>query len=520
MSFRDQVNALRKFRRGETNCLFATTVAEEGIDIPDCDLVIRFDLYKSVIQYIQSKGRARQKHSRYISMLEEGNLMDLRRLKQASRDASALRQFCSILPADRKVQDDDDGHTGAASRAQAELLNQRVLEIPSTKARLTPLSSIGVLFKFVSSLPAEDNQFQKPEYIMTHLGTLFRAEVILPDTSPVKAVSGYPQRSKQLARGSAAFEACQELIQQKHINDHLQPTFVKRLPAMRNARLAVSENKKAEYNMRIKPNMWSRISAEDGSPCRLYATAIILEDCPRASCPLAILSRDSLPALPTIPLFFSKHKASKAHLLQSETCILVSEAQVHTLTAYTLKIFSDIFSKDFDVSQAQLPYFIAAVLLMETSPSKFTPGIQWTSMENALKTPYLDWQGKPEAFFHDKFVVDPYDGGRKMVLRGINNQLRPSDPTPIGVPKHRTHSYRFVPPIIKEYSNSLWLKARLRAKWRDDQPVVNADMLSLRRNLLDDRFIDAEVESRIYIILEPLMVSSVCSPSLVDLPVF
>lgn len=46
MFFRDQVLTLQRFRRDETNCLFTTQVAE-GIDIPECDLIIRFDLYDS-----------------------------------------------------------------------------------------------------------------------------------------------------------------------------------------------------------------------------------------------------------------------------------------------------------------------------------------------------------------------------------------------------------------------------------------------------------------------------------------
>jgi len=41
-SFRDQMVTLSKFRQGKLNCLIATSVAEEGLDIPDCSLVIRF----------------------------------------------------------------------------------------------------------------------------------------------------------------------------------------------------------------------------------------------------------------------------------------------------------------------------------------------------------------------------------------------------------------------------------------------------------------------------------------------
>ncbi|KAH0547716.1 hypothetical protein FGG08_000206 [Glutinoglossum americanum] len=41
VSFRQQVVTLISFRKGILNCLFATSVAEEGLDIPDCNLVVR-----------------------------------------------------------------------------------------------------------------------------------------------------------------------------------------------------------------------------------------------------------------------------------------------------------------------------------------------------------------------------------------------------------------------------------------------------------------------------------------------
>ena len=48
----------------------STNVAEEGLDISLCNVVLRFDLSKSVRSYIQSGGRARMKNSKYILMLQ------------------------------------------------------------------------------------------------------------------------------------------------------------------------------------------------------------------------------------------------------------------------------------------------------------------------------------------------------------------------------------------------------------------------------------------------------------------
>jgi endoribonuclease Dicer len=48
---------MRKFRLGENNLIVALSSLEELKDIPDCNLVIRFDVPTNYRSYIQSKVR-------------------------------------------------------------------------------------------------------------------------------------------------------------------------------------------------------------------------------------------------------------------------------------------------------------------------------------------------------------------------------------------------------------------------------------------------------------------------------
>lgn len=502
--------ALVRFKRGEINCLFATQVAEEGIDIPECDFIIRFDLYDSAIQYIQSKGRARQAQSTYISMLEHGNINHLRRLKQATRDANALRRFCSALPADRKIQDDVD----LSSAADDEHISQKVWEIEETGARLTYISSLEVLAKFVASL--SNDAMDTPEYVVTfaYARKRFLATVVLPDSSPFKSMTGHPQRNKQLARCSAAFEACVELIKKKYINSHLQPTLSRRLPAMRNARLALSSNKKENYPMRVKPDMWSQLGPQ--VPTELFQAVLVLDGpaaVGRPTSPLLLLTRRQLPALKPTMLYFDKGSTSTVRLLPSPVSFKVSPEQVEALTDFTLTVFTDVFSKEYDAGPEEIPYFLAPVSALEAGGPA---NIDWELLEMLAHAEPPSWRDKPADFFDNKLVMDPWDGSRKFIIHGINENLKPYDPVPPGAPMPKSRAYKLGDRTIAEYSNSLTIKSRRRQQWSADQPVVDAELLPLRRNFLDEHSVAEASDMRCWLILEPLRISKVCESSFIS----
>ena len=62
----EQEDMLHEFAKGNCNLLVCTSVLEEGLDVTSCDLVVGFTGVKSLIQFIQMRGRARQIGSKFI----------------------------------------------------------------------------------------------------------------------------------------------------------------------------------------------------------------------------------------------------------------------------------------------------------------------------------------------------------------------------------------------------------------------------------------------------------------------
>lgn len=68
-----QAQILDKFRRGEFNVLIATSVGEEGIDIPATDMVLFYEPVPSEIRSIQRKGRTgRARAGRVVVLMAKG----------------------------------------------------------------------------------------------------------------------------------------------------------------------------------------------------------------------------------------------------------------------------------------------------------------------------------------------------------------------------------------------------------------------------------------------------------------
>lgn len=100
---KQQVEIIEQFKAGDYNVLVATSVAEEGLDIPSTDLVLFYEPIPSEIRSIQRKGRTGRKHEgRVVVLVTKGTRDEAYYWSSLSREKkmqSNMKQLQEAMPA-------------------------------------------------------------------------------------------------------------------------------------------------------------------------------------------------------------------------------------------------------------------------------------------------------------------------------------------------------------------------------------------------------------------------------------
>ncbi|KAJ7353981.1 hypothetical protein OS493_030827 [Desmophyllum pertusum] len=102
MAWKDEQEVLlKKFRSGVTKLLICTSVLEEGLDVPECNLVVRFEGAATLRALVQSRGRAsRRSDSKFVVICnekEENDSKDLL-LKEQNMEEAIGRLMVNKTP--------------------------------------------------------------------------------------------------------------------------------------------------------------------------------------------------------------------------------------------------------------------------------------------------------------------------------------------------------------------------------------------------------------------------------------
>ncbi|KAI6138924.1 hypothetical protein BKA82DRAFT_3009633 [Pisolithus tinctorius] len=227
MGLARQQDTVRMFREGELNLLIATSVAEEGLDFPACDLVIRFDPLHHMVGYVQSRGRARTKSSSFVIMVQAGHTAHL----------SRYTMFQSSEPELKRVYQTREGPTRPTSPGMSSDSEEGELEeddpedlavreryiVPSTGAVLTYGSAIGLINYLCSLIPHDAYTPPPTPKYSGDYATVLELPASLPLPIDKLVYRGPPRHSKREAKRAVAFLAVKTLHKLDVFDDYLLP---------------------------------------------------------------------------------------------------------------------------------------------------------------------------------------------------------------------------------------------------------------------------------------------------------
>lgn len=221
-----QEEVMRKFRTKELNLLVSTAALEGGIELPRCNLVIRFTPSTTYKSYVQSKAKARSHQAKFVHLVDP-NYRD-----EFERNFCAFKGIEKILF--NRCQHQQKLHSSHAlpDPSMADSSQPPYQADPSTgeSATVTMTTAIKTINRYCAKLPSDTFTHLAPKCSIEVIegdevgSKMFRASLKLPINSPIKrVVKGPLMLSIQLAKMAVALEMSKVLHQSGELDDNLQP---------------------------------------------------------------------------------------------------------------------------------------------------------------------------------------------------------------------------------------------------------------------------------------------------------
>ncbi|XP_025264753.1 endoribonuclease Dicer isoform X1 [Camponotus floridanus] len=215
---------LQRFKTGSSNCIVATDIVDEGIDVPNCTLIIRYDLPMDFRGYVQSKGRARHSSSNYIVLMPDDDRTFLERYKNYIHTEIQLKKSLMGQSDLRMLPTDND----ISSHLYVSEIKPYVVKRNNIESCITEISAINVVNMYCNTLMKSKFVHLVPIWKLDEVKNddriLFQISLKLPSISPVKTeISGDVMKTRDSAKRSAAMKTCIKLHQLGALTDNLLP---------------------------------------------------------------------------------------------------------------------------------------------------------------------------------------------------------------------------------------------------------------------------------------------------------
>ncbi|KAE8573160.1 Putative dicer-1 [Halyomorpha halys] len=507
---RKQEDVLKRFRLRECNLVIATSVLEEGIDLPKCNLIVRYDPVPNYKSHAYSKGRAKHQFSYYISIIEE-DMIDkylkiyaqyictekllLKRIstpEASDQEESEANAYTNAIPPYKPLEN----CPGVNMASSIMLVNKYCAKLPSdTFTRLTPTWSIGeVLFE------------GKLMYYCT---------VRLPINSPVKQdIVGHPMPSKVLSRRIAALETCRLLHERGELDDNLEPIGKESFnagfeeedlpPISWDPNLPrPGTTKSRQYYYKRIANCLNNCRPVVGVDCYFYNIDMVLT-CPLpeeqntrgrklhppelASQAFGILTLKEIPKVCPFPIFTRSGEVQVSLKLCSSS-INLSERHVETIATFLNFNFTSVlrlqkYLMSFDPQAKENSFFIVPTKKDDNGISQ----VDW----DFLEVIYKRRDESPHSISDEErkgFAFDPEKYNDAVVMPWYRNQDQPQYFYVAEICYHLNPKSGFPGSFYKTFEDYYLKKYGIQIQ-NTAQPLLDVDHTSARLNFLTPRYVN------------------------------
>ncbi|XP_071644928.1 endoribonuclease Dicer-1 [Temnothorax longispinosus] len=519
MEHRKQEEVLKRFRIHECNLLIATSILEEGIDIPKCNFVMRYDFPKNYQSYVQCKSRARAMDALHILLVpQEASNEFIWQLAQYQYIEKTLLLKCS----NKELTEDEENE---ADMYAAMIPHYKPLD-GDDAPKVTFNSAISLVNRYCAKLPSDTFTRLTPEWnietVNVHDMVMYICFLRLPINSPLKyVVTSYPMPNRAMARRMAALQMCIDLHRGNEIDDNLLPIGKENfkakpedaeVPALPDeSRADFSEarpgtTKRRQYYYKKTAEALTDCRPIVGVPSYLYHINMVL------SCPLpeeqntrgrriyppeesaigfGILTLKEIPKLCPFPIYTRSGEVHVQLKLSKETVIL-DDVQIERVDTFLNYTFTNVLRLQkylmlFDPNASENSYIIVPVKIFTTYDGSDV-SVDWNFLEciyqnrNAVPTKVPEEDRKNFKFDPSKYydaVIMPWyrsqDQPQYFYVAEICANLNPKSSFP-------GHDYStFEEYYLKKYGIQIQ---------NLEQSLLDVDHTSARLNFLTPRYVN------------------------------
>ncbi|KAF7383500.1 hypothetical protein HZH66_012850 [Vespula vulgaris] len=519
LEHRKQEEVLKRFRIHECNLLIATSILEEGIDIPKCNFVMRHDFPKNYQSYVQCKSRARAVDALHILLVpQEISKECVWQLAQYQYIEKTLLSKCSNKEPTEEEEKEADLYA-------AMIPDYKPLENDDAP-KVTFNSAISLINRYCAKLPSDTFTRLTPEWSVQLLDgqspMTYTCSLRLPINSPVKyVISSYPMPNKAMARRMAALQLCIDLHRGNEIDDNLLPIGKENfkakpedaeIPALPDeSRLDFSEarpgtTKRRQYYYKKTAEALTDCKPLVGVPSYLYHISMVL-NCPlpeeqntrgrriyppeESAIAFGILTLKKIPKLCAFPIYTRSGEVHVKLKLSKQTIIL-DDVQIEKVATFLNYTFTNVLRLQkylmlFDPHASENSYIIVPIRLAAAS-EELDVHIDWDFLEciydNRNATPIKVPEEERKNFkfdaskYYDAVIMPWYrsrDQPQYFYVAEICANLNPKSSFP-GDDYSTFEEY-----YLKKYNIQIQ---------NLDQPLLDVDHTSARLNFLTPRYVN------------------------------